>query len=116
MNESSFPKKYRLLNKRDFASLRSQHSVKIHKKVFKVIYLKNDLEHARLGFAITKKVGKANVRNLLKRKIREWFRLSDIKDQPVDLMIVVHPKWKSFGKESFLENLEKDLSNIAVNI
>lgn len=38
--------------------------------------LKNALGHRRLGMAVGKKVGKACVRNRIKRRLREYFRLN----------------------------------------
>lgn len=41
-----------------------------------VIYKKeNNLDHPRFGFSISKKVGKAHVRNLLRRRLSEIIRL-----------------------------------------
>lgn len=114
MKENSLPKEYRLLNKNDFAGLRSRDSKKMFFKTFKLISLKNEQGHGRLGFAVSRKVGKANVRNLLKRKLREWFRQSSIRHKSYDLMIIVHPKWKSFGEEAFLLELEADLKSLLV--
>lgn len=51
----------------------------------------NDLGRTRLGLAISKKAGKANVRNLWKRLIREAFRLQR-SELPVGLDLVVRPK------------------------
>ena len=101
MKDNSLPKDYRLLNKRDFASLRSKDAIKVHCKTFKVIYRNNGDDHARLGFAISKKVGKANVRNTIKRYIREWFRKSELKSRPCDVFRIVHPKYKQNGPEKF---------------
>lgn len=51
----------------------------------------NDLGRTRLGLAISKKAGKANVRNRWKRLIRESFRLQH-GELPVGLDLVVRPK------------------------
>lgn len=41
-----------------------------------VIYvMKNNLDESRVGISVSKKVGKANVRNKVKRRIRESYRL-----------------------------------------
>ncbi|OGF57334.1 MAG: ribonuclease P protein component [Candidatus Fraserbacteria bacterium RBG_16_55_9] len=44
----------------------------------------------RLGLSVTKRLGKANVRNRLKRWIREWFRTH--KEELSNLALVVQPK------------------------
>lgn len=116
MKDNSFPKQIRLLNKSDFANLRSRNTRKLFLKTIKLIYQPNDLSHGRLGFAVSRKVGKANVRNLLKRNLREWFRQSSIKDKPFDMMIIVHPKWKAFGSDAFLKALQEDLDSVVVKI
>ncbi len=47
------------------------------------------LHHARLGIAISKKVGKSHDRNRLKRIIRELFRQHKLKSSNIDLLVVV---------------------------
>ena len=55
-------------------------------------YKENDLDHSRLGVAVTKKFGKANKRNRMKRKIREFFRQSDLTGTAKDILVAVNTK------------------------
>lgn len=51
--------------------------------------LQTKSESAKLGITVTKRYGKANLRNCFKRKVREAFRLSQL---PNGLHIHVKPK------------------------
>lgn len=51
----------------------------------------NELEHSRLGLAVSKKVGNAVVRNIWKRQIREAFRLQQ-DGLPCGLDFIVLPR------------------------
>src|SRR5262245_16236453 len=52
---------------------------------------RNGLAHARLGLSVSKKVGKATLRNRWKRLIREAFRLS-LEQLPPGIDLVVRPQ------------------------
>ena len=53
-----------------------------------VFYIKeNNLKHSRLGLAISKKLGNAIKRNKTKRKLREVFRSSEIKNLNIDILV-----------------------------
>src|SRR5438093_8212498 len=52
--------------------------------------LRNDLEHSRVGFSVSRKVGGAVVRNRVRRRLREIFRSVSV--QPGwDLVIIARP-------------------------
>ena len=48
----------------------------------------NDINHARIGFAVSRKYGNAVQRNAFKRHWREAFRTHDIKNEDVDILII----------------------------
>ncbi len=49
------------------------------------------LPHARLGLAVSRHVGNAVTRNVIKRRIREAFRLSQTELPPIDIVVRVRP-------------------------
>jgi ribonuclease P protein component len=67
------PRKFRLCKNKDFRIIyRSGKSIS---NQFLVLYIrKNNINETRIGFSISKKIGKANERNLLKRQLREITR------------------------------------------
>lgn len=78
MISASFGQSFRLRKSSQFQSL-SKNSNTFHGKVLFIVWKANGLAHARLGITVTKKFGKANVRNRFKRLVRECFRLSAAK-------------------------------------
>jgi ribonuclease P protein component len=52
------------------------------------VFLPNQLGHARLGMAVSRKYGNAVQRNRFKRQVRNMFRQHAIRDLGVDLLIV----------------------------
>jgi ribonuclease P protein component len=71
----SFPKKERLLKRKDFVNL-NQTGRRLYSKNFLILLKKNGLPFSRLGVTVTKKIGKAVKRNRIKRLVREFFRLN----------------------------------------
>ena len=68
-----FPKRARLTRRSEFLSL-SRGGKKVYTPHFIVISRANDREVHRLGITVSAKVGKAVVRNRVKRLLREFYR------------------------------------------
>ncbi len=82
------------------------HSKKYVTKSLIIFVKENQLTHARLGFAITKKVGKANIRNVYKRIVREEFRCSsNLRNKNIDILVVGK---RASGKEKPVLTTLKD--------
>jgi len=88
MHAAGLPREARLRRAGDFAALRHA-SGRFGGRCFSVRYRSNELGHARLGLAISKRVSKRAVeRNRIKRLIRESFRRMCPLLPAVDLMVM----------------------------
>jgi ribonuclease P protein component len=90
MVDQRFPAKYRLKLKRDFERA-YQRRRSVSDGVLLVYACENELPYPRLGMSVSRKVGKAVVRNRWKRLIREAFRLGR-EELPVGLDLIIIPK------------------------
>jgi ribonuclease P protein component len=67
-------KKHRLRANADFRRLRREGRTLLH-PLLVISILPNGLEHSRFGFAVGRRLGKAVVRNWIKRRMREAVRV-----------------------------------------
>lgn len=51
---------------------------RVHTKFFNLFVIKSKYECYKIGYSVNKKEGKANKRNLLKRRLREIVRLNNL--------------------------------------
>ena len=70
----SLTKSDRLLRRADFKRL-SEDGKRVDSDYFVVLYSRNVVGKLRLGVTVSKRVGRAVVRNRIKRLVREHFRL-----------------------------------------
>jgi ribonuclease P protein component len=88
MGTAGLPREARIRRAGDFAVLR-QASGRLGGRCFSVRYRQNELGHARLGLAVSKRVSKRAVeRNRIKRLLRESFRRVRSQLPPLDLMVM----------------------------
>ncbi len=85
-----FPKRRRLRSRRDFAAV-----YRLRKRSgdtrLTVLARANGLDYSRLGLSVSRKVGKAHIRNGWKRRLREAFR-THREEIPAGFDFVVIPR------------------------
>lgn len=101
-----FRKEHRIRHSKDFGAVFNKgRTIVTPALIFRV--LPTDLETSRLGLAVSRKVGKAVKRNIIRRRIREGFRL--LKSTfPRSYDIVVSPRKGALEKdfEGFLSSYD----------
>ncbi|HEY8596936.1 MAG TPA: ribonuclease P protein component [Thermomicrobiales bacterium] len=86
-------RRLRLRAEADFAHVRSQ-GRSWRDRLFTLIILPNDQPHNRYGFVVSKRVGNAVTRNLVKRRLREILRDLDSTGRVhagYDCLLIVRP-------------------------
>lgn len=108
MTNYRYPKSLRLLKPAEFDHVFRQRC-RASDGVVVVYASTNKHEHARLGLTVSRKVGKAHVRNRWKRSLREAFRLVQ-HDLPGNLDLVVLP---CRGRSANVALLKRSLLKLA---
>ena len=93
----------------------SRQGARIQTRNFNLLAKRNNLEKSRLGVTVGKKVGKAVVRNRIKRLAREFFRLHrDGFPEPIDLVVIAKadPAPEGIRLRDVKEQLEPGLQRL----
>lgn len=77
---------------------------------FTVLIKNNGLNNPRFGITVSKKIGKANQRNSLKRKLREILRLNYYSINGVDIIIIPKKHTTDFTYDKLKKSLGHVLS------
>ena len=90
MSQLSFPKAFRILRRSDFRKVYDQGS-RFSCPFFAAFCLKQAEQEQgpKVGFTVTKALGKAVIRNRMKRRLREAVRLQ-LRELPPSWMIVMN--------------------------
>ena len=79
----------------------------------------NDLQNSRIGITVTRKVGKANIRNRLKRWTREVYRRQreplGLDAQALDIVVNIKPGAVEASFEEFSRDLTRVLERIVTD-
>ena len=112
----ALPREKRLAKRREFL-----HVYETGRKIFSrycvVFFAANDRPYSRVGVTATKKVGKANVRNRLKRWTREIYRRQrgplEFDRRALDVVVNVKQNAATAGFLDYSSDLERALRKIA---
>ncbi|WP_343189468.1 ribonuclease P protein component [Buchnera aphidicola] len=107
MNNFFFKKKKKILNILEFDYVFKKPYV-IKNLYFILLSRLNLLKYSRIGFCINKRnVKYSNIRNYIKRLIREKFRLYQYQLIPMDFIIIIKNKIIHLNKLNFISILEE---------
>jgi len=93
-------KEYRIKKSQEFSKIIKQKK-SFANKAFVIYYQPGAKDHVRIGLSVSKKLGKAVKRNLIKRQVRMMVNeIFDFED-PSDYIIIVRP---FYTKQTFQDN------------
>ena len=97
-------KSYRVKSEKDFNAIFNDKQSVANKR-FVIYKLDKDQKHFRVGLSVSKKLGKAVVRNRIKRKIRHVLREHRQELQPVDFVIIARKGVEELNYKEIERNL-----------
>lgn len=112
----ALPKEKRLAKRREFVRV-YETGRKLFSRYSVLFFAINDLPHSRIGITATKKLGKANVRNRLKRWTRETYRRYreplGLDAKTLDIVVNVKPNAAAASFDEFRRDLAGVLDRVA---
>jgi ribonuclease P protein component len=115
LRSEALPKQRRLAKRREFVRV-YETGQKQFSRYAVTFFAANDLTNSRIGITVTKKVGKANVRNRLKRWTREVYRRQreplGLDARPLDIVVNVKPSAAQTTFDDFSRDFTRALERI----
>jgi ribonuclease P protein component len=106
-HDFSFPPQLRLKKPAEYKNVFAK-PVKSSDTYFTLLAVKNDFDHPRLGLAIAKKnIRKAVHRNMIKRTVRENFRIQQQSLGNIDIVVLARREAVDAPLEVLRKSLEK---------
>jgi ribonuclease P protein component len=109
----ALPKATRLAKRREFLRV-YETGRKLFSRYCVLFFAANGLTHSRIGITATKKLGKANVRNRLKRWTREIYRRQRgalaLDERALDFVVNMKPGAAASSFADFRDDLQRVLS------
>ena len=96
-------KEYRVKKNEDFSYI-IKHKQSLANRSFIIYYVKNYLNHARIGISVSKKLGKAVIRNKIKRQVRMIVQQTINFNDNYDYIVIVRNKYLDLD---FISNLDE---------
>jgi ribonuclease P protein component len=111
----ALPKQRRLTKRREFLRVYDM-GRKLFSRYCVLFFAANELRYSRIGITATKKIGKANVRNRLKRWTREIYRRERaslaLDGNPVDVVVNVKPNAAAVNFREYRDDLRRILEKL----
>jgi ribonuclease P protein component len=115
-SSEALPKEKRLAKRREFLRV-YEAGRKLFSRYVVLFFAANGLSYSRIGITATKKSGKANVRNRLKRWTREVYRRQrgslDIDSKALDVVVNIKPSAANATWGDFSADLQRTLQRVA---
>jgi ribonuclease P protein component len=114
----ALPKQKRLAKRREFLRV-YETGQKVFSRYAVLFFAGNDVQHSRIGVTATKKLGKANVRNRLKRWTREVYRRQReplaLDDRSLDIIVNVKPNAAAASFADYSRDLGRVLERVVTD-
>lgn len=116
VGSQALPRSVRLTKRREFLHV-YESGRKLFSRYTVLFFVANALPHSRIGITTTKKIGKAHLRNKLKRWTREVYRRErqplSFDDRTLDVVVNVKPNAATAEFDDYSVDLSRALARVA---
>jgi ribonuclease P protein component len=116
--DQALPKTKRLTKRREFLRV-YESGQKLFSRYAVLFFMPNGLPHSRIGITATKKLGKANARNRVKRWTREVYRRQRaplaLDGRSLDVVVNVKPNADGASFEDYSRELVRILQRLPIS-